>query len=463
MITAALEIINQRAKLPQNQKSENIRDYVEQKKEIFRVEMKYRILKDEREKIKKRISSKEAAFKRVEELLEYDYKRFTDHMEKNKNSKEEAIAQANKESQEKKEKESEIKQLDQRKAAITAEISRNEEYLEILKKHKEFLDSLTPPDWLARQNLNLKQKYESVKQEWILRQNLEDSQESYQDYDMESHESGGTQQSTRKKRLTIDKKSVKIEKKFDELVARGVINVFSEEDEKMYLNSPDQLSSILKELEDNNLFLIELIQEMDHQLEVAKSEFDKFQEKNETRCEELRRDKDHLRANLTTQSAKLNVMTKRISNIENKKESNKASQILKDEIAKCFALMGFEGDSGLQPIEMLKFIENSINHLLNKLTRLRTLNPAKVGKLEQDKEAERRENGREQAQLFKEKKDNEKIVLAQKRAMNPSIKKHGRPQMNKVLIQKKNVEREVKHVQKSEEELIKDFIEETAA
>ena len=65
LITAALEIINQRAKLPQNQKSENIRDYVEQKKEIFRVEMKYRILKDEREKIKKRISSKEAAFKRV--------------------------------------------------------------------------------------------------------------------------------------------------------------------------------------------------------------------------------------------------------------------------------------------------------------------------------------------------------------------------------------------------------------
>lgn len=146
LITAALEIVSQRSKMPQNQKTENTRDYVEQKKEIFRVEMKYRILKEEREKIKKRIANKEQALKRSEELLDQDQKKFTDHMERNKLLKEEAIAQANSEALAKKEKDGEIKQLEQRKAGISAEISRNEEYLEVLKRHKEFVEQLTPPE-----------------------------------------------------------------------------------------------------------------------------------------------------------------------------------------------------------------------------------------------------------------------------------------------------------------------------
>lgn len=463
IITAALEIVNQRGKLPQNQKSENIRDYVEQKKEIFRVEMKYRILKEEREKIKKRISSKEAALKKSEEMLVHDTQKFTDHMERNKILSDEAVAQANLESQAKKDKDVEIKQMDQRKAAITAEISRNEEYLELLKKHKAFIDSLTPPDWRNRLNQNLQQKYELVKQEWVMRQNIEGNTESYLDMDGESQHSGGTQQSARKKKLTGANKIAKLEKKFDELVTRGIIDVFAEDDEKMYFTNPDQLSGILKELEDNNLFLIELIQEMDHQLEVAKSEFNSFQRKIERNCEDLRRNKEQLGGSLRTHGAKLNVMAKRISSIENKKETNKTTQTLKEEIAKCFTLMGFENDSGLQPIEMLKSIENSINSLLNKYTVLRGALPEKISNFEDEKEEERRDKVREHGQLVKEAKDNERIIAAQKRAKDPSIKKIGRPPMKKVLIQQKNIEREVKHVQKSEEELIREFLEETAS
>ena len=463
IITAALEIVNQRAKLPQNQKSENIRDYVEQKKEIFRVEMKYRILKEEREKIYKRISNKEAALKRSEELLLHDTQRFTENIDRNKVLKEEAISQANLETQAKKDKEAEIKQMDQRKAAITAEISRNEEYLESLKKYKSFLDELAPPNWRDRLNKNLQQKYELVKQEWIMRQNIDEAQDSYLDVDAESQHSGGTQQSSRKKRSLAGNKRTKLEKKFDDLVARGIIDVFAEDDEEMYFKNPDELSGMLKELEDNNLFLIELIQEMDHQLEVAKSEFDNLHEDNEKKCEDLRKDKEHLGWNLETHGAKLSLMDRRISSIQSKKESNKTAQILRDEIGRCFAFLSPENDSGLPPIEMLKYIENSINVLLNKLNYLRKKIPDTINKLESQRETDRRDNVRELTQKLKDKNDSDNIIKAQKRAMNPSHKKIGRHEMNKVLIQKKNVEREVKHVQKSEEELIKEFLEETTS
>ncbi|OMJ89977.1 hypothetical protein SteCoe_7765 [Stentor coeruleus] len=459
LISAALEIVSQRAKLPQGQKSENIREYVEQKKEIFRVEMKYRILKEEREKIRKRISNKEAALKRSEEMLTNDYTRFTEHIDKNKRSKEEAINKANQEGQAKKEKETEIKQLEQRKAGITAEISRNEELLESLKKHKEFLDKLTPIDWLKRQKQAHETKYQQVKNEWILKQGLEDSQESLLDAENDSRDSGSNF-SAKKNRQTGGRQAY-LENKFDEFVARGLIDVYSEEDDKMYFTDPDQLSTILKELEDNNLFLIELIQEMDHTLEVAKSELDNFKRKNEKKIEETRREKDSLIQSLNVNKAKLSMMIRRISTIENKKESNKSAQNLRDEIGKCFASLGFENDSGLQPIEMLKVIENQINNLLKDVKFLRITMEEKINKLEQEKETQRREFVREQAQLRKEKDDNIRIAKAQERANNPSIKKIGRNSMKKVLMQKKSIEKEVKCIQKSIEEQIREFIEET--
>lgn len=99
---------------------------------MFLVEMSYRILKEEREKIKKRIESKERALKRSEEMLDADVKTFNDHKETNRQLTEQAVKKTNDEIVAKKEREAEIKHLEQRKAAINAEISRNEDYKEVL-------------------------------------------------------------------------------------------------------------------------------------------------------------------------------------------------------------------------------------------------------------------------------------------------------------------------------------------
>lgn len=459
LITAALEIVNQRSKLPQNQKSENIREYVEQKKEIFRVEMKYRILKDEREKIKDRIQNKQKALKRNEEFLTQDNERFTKHIDDNKKQKDNALKSLNDEIQLKKERDAEIKQLEQRKAAISAEISRNEELLESLKKHKQFLDKLTPADFLAEQEKNLQEAYKRVKADWIREQKNFESMDL--DPEVDSQHSGGTNHSNRKKRP--DQVS-KLEKKFDDLFKRGKIEeVYRQANEKMYFHDERLLLDILKELEDNNLFLIELIQEMDHQLEISKSELDNFKRKREKKWEETIKEKEQLATNLKGNMTKMKVTNKKIQTIQNKKENNRAAQNLKEEIGKFITAIGYENDSGLQPIEMLKIIEDHVNPLLAQLKLLITADVDLFIKLVDEKNEEKKEQRIQEQIERKREEDKIKGQKAKEREERKNPKKLGRQYMNKVLHQKKNVEREVKEVYKTEEELIRDFIEETTS
>ena len=459
LITAALEIVNQRSKLPQNQKSENIREYVEQKKEIFRVEMKYRILKDEREKIKDRIQNKQKALKRNEEFLTQDNERFTGHIDDNKKQKDNALKSLNDEIQLKKERDAEIKQLEQRKAAISAEISRNEELLESLKKHKQFLDKLTPADFLAEQEKNLQEAYKRVKADWIREQKNLESMDL--DPEIDSQHSGGTSHSNRKKKP--DQVS-KLEKKFDDLFKRGKIEeVYRQANEKMYFHDERLLLDILKELEDNNLFLIELIQEMDHQLEISKSELDNFKRKREKKWEETIKEKEQLAANLKANMTKMKVTNKKIQTIQNKKENNRAAQNLKEEIGKFITAIGYENDSGLQPIEMLKIIEDHVNPLLAQLKLLITADVDLFIKLVDEKNEEKKEQRIQEQIERKREEDKIKGQKAKEREERKNPKKLGRQYMNKVLHQKKNVEREVKEVYKTEEELIREFIEETTS
>ena len=270
----------------------------EQKKEMFLVEMHYRILKNEKEKIKQRIANKEQALKRSEEMLDQDTKRFNEHMEKNRIMKDEAISRANSEATAKKEKEAEIKQLEQKKAAISAEINRNEEYLEILKKHKSFLEKLTPAEWLEQRARENQKKYDAMKQEWLIRQKVEDFNESFCPEDSESQLSAGTSNSTAKKRRNSKKKSSIMDMKFEDLVKKGIIELNAGEEELMYFDNPYQLMAMLKELEDNNLFLIEHMQEMEHQLEMMKGEFETLQDKDDSKAEDLKKNKEHLKSTL---------------------------------------------------------------------------------------------------------------------------------------------------------------------
>ena len=86
--------------------------------------------------------------------------------------------------------------------------------------------------------------------------------------------------------------------KFEDLVKKGIIELNAGEEELMYFDNPYQLMAMLKELEDNNLFLIEHMQEMEHQLEMMKGEFETLQDKDDSKAEDLKKNKEHLKSTL---------------------------------------------------------------------------------------------------------------------------------------------------------------------
>lgn len=230
LISAALSIVNNRKNVKQNIfLRECTKDYVDQKKEMFLVEMSNRTLQKEIVKITARCKAKQAALDKSEAFLERDHKGFNDHMERNTKATQDAQDRALKESQAKKDVEANIKIKESEKSTISAEITRNMDMLDGLNKFKVFLDELTPPEWMAQQDEEKKKQYEIIKQTWVTKMLDGDIDESGTFDDNASM--GSSRQVTRE--LTREPtrgmspgkahrlRKADLERKFDDLIASG--------------------------------------------------------------------------------------------------------------------------------------------------------------------------------------------------------------------------------------------------
>ena len=139
LISAALAIVSNRKERKGNIFArENTKDYVDQKKEMFLVEMSNRTLQQEIIKIRSRCKAKQGALDKSEALLERDHKGFNDHMERNTKATQDAQDRALKEAQAKKDVEASIKVKESERSTVQAEITRNLDMLDGLNKYKVF-------------------------------------------------------------------------------------------------------------------------------------------------------------------------------------------------------------------------------------------------------------------------------------------------------------------------------------
>ena len=92
-----------------------------------------------------------------------------------------------------------------------------------------------------------------------------------------SQVSSGTANSRQRARIASrgkkgeSRRSSELSNKFDELVETGQLEV--ELETNMFFDDPKQLLNIFKDIEDDNLFLIELQQDLESENEKIKSEF----------------------------------------------------------------------------------------------------------------------------------------------------------------------------------------------
>jgi hypothetical protein len=461
LINAALEIVGSRKKQTFKPKTDNIRDYVEQKKDLFLDEMSYRILNDEIKKIKLRCTNKEEALKNSAKLLDEDSKGFNDHMEKKRKAAEDVIAKANAEAAEKKKLDQKIKELEGERASITTEISRYNDNLEALEKHRFFLDLLTPQEWKDEQEQKRQNRYRRVKEIWVARQLAEDP-EINQPEETESQLSGNTQGvSARKrptKRQTPEQRKQRLEERFDDLANRGVIDADSEEN-PVYFTDAEQLMNVFKDLEDKSLFLIEQMQTLEHQVETMRHDIHYHGQRSDDRSENLKKNRDHLANTLGYVDGQVISIEQRLKNTEDKAEVTKAGNSLREAISNLYKNLVPDSDSALGPLEKLMVVEALITERLNKIALIEKLDPAHVDDESKRIKSDHRASNRTTKLEAERKRNAERVELAQKRAEAPIFKRYGKPPMFKRVL-RKDKKREVKKVEvKTEDQEIQEFLE----
>lgn len=107
-------------------------------------------------KLEERASQREEALKKSEQMLQEDAQRFDAFLKENDEKVQAAIKKAEVATKAKQDKLQEIKRLNTAIAAIRSELSKYEEQLEDCYKYKNFLDSITPPDFFEEQALRVR-------------------------------------------------------------------------------------------------------------------------------------------------------------------------------------------------------------------------------------------------------------------------------------------------------------------
>lgn len=145
---------------------ENINKYINQKRQMFLIQYALDMKQSEIQRLEILAAKEEAELEKAEKSLEKDSILFDEFLRENDRSSVQALKEAEKETKVKMEKITEIRDLTTQIMNIKSEISRFEDTLQHYKVYKDFLDRLSPKDWLEAQekkHLALKQSKEIAK------------------------------------------------------------------------------------------------------------------------------------------------------------------------------------------------------------------------------------------------------------------------------------------------------------
>ena len=171
-ISSAMHIAKSRVSISREQqrRPQNIKEFVDQKKEMFLVELSFKTVKSEIEELDHKQSRKKTAIETSQAQLEKDGLKLMKFIEKDQiktSKKEKKAKQAMKDYQTLHD---EDKDLDNKINNVRSEISKNKDVLGSLEEHKKFmlaLSSIQNANWVIEQERQKKYKRETVKQRWI--------------------------------------------------------------------------------------------------------------------------------------------------------------------------------------------------------------------------------------------------------------------------------------------------------
>jgi hypothetical protein len=471
IILEAQKIINERRKNRETglHQKEGVLELLEQKKEMFLVEMTVGIIENERKILIQKEDEKREALKKSEEMLEKDFGDFGNYLQNNDQEKKLAISKCEREIEERKRAEFEFKKKKNEETSLKAEKTKNEELIQKYLTNKEFLDSLTPREFIDARERRINEFVEEFRNTWIERELniLEDNQSVITDSTMTKGigsmnarlgNTNNTVPISDRSRLP-NKRTLKqmLEEKFNEKLHKGELDEVEDFrlNQKMYFHHPNQLIEIFAKLEENNLNMIQMMQDAEQNLENLKSTLAQRKKEFDEKIGGLRDNKMQLDKKKNDKENRIRYLEAKRKEDKNNKKKDELLPLTK-KIIDVYVLfredMGSTTDmESMTTLELLAAIEV---HLEKQLKTIKNYNPTLVGEKKKKCEDDRKKRNRIEQKAEDLKRSEEKSKMAALRISQPAKKRKGRLDMGKSApLEKREIIEEVSRDNGEEEDM----------
>ncbi|PNJ36901.1 CFAP100 isoform 4 [Pongo abelii] len=440
-------------KAEKNVEPENMSGYIKQKRQMFLLQYALDVKRREIQRLETLATKEEARLERAEKSLEKDAALFDEFLRENDCSSMQAMRAAEKETKAKIEKILEIRDLTTQIVNIKSEISRFEDTLQHYKVYKDFLYKLSPKEWLEEQE----------KKHSFPKKAKEDS-EAYKESSVNStpgdkgpgikgkassmwaKEGQGTKKSWRFLQTMRLGRSLSYlsspqqgsqpseSSGGDSRGSNSPIPPTQEdtdsdgEEPQLYFTEPQQLLDVFRELEEQNLSLIQNRQEMEETLEELSHTLKHTQIRMDREVNQLKQWVTTMMTSITKEedtAAELELKARVFHFGEYKgDQQDKLLESLNCKVLDVYRhCTGTQQEANLGTVQMLTIIEHQLDELLENLEHVPQV---KIEQAERAKEKERRIRLREEKLQMQKILQEERLQRARARAQAENKKKRGR-------------------------------------
>lgn len=251
IIDAAKNICKERVQFPKDHHSQNAYEFIEQKKEMFLVQLSHNTIKKEIDSLENKIERKVKALDQSKKLLNEDEREVRNYVEENNKNTKNVEEQAEQKMKERKELEEKLKNTEAEITALNYQSSKNnQDTLETLEGHKKFLEELSDVEFLKQNREKTEKKIIALKKEWIAKQLADSKSKGILTKDSTKKDPRRDER-IKMTIITPDMTPAEIDQRFQYCLNNFLVNV--PEDfyhEEIQFKNPNEISQKFSELEE---------------------------------------------------------------------------------------------------------------------------------------------------------------------------------------------------------------------
>jgi hypothetical protein len=231
------------------------------------------------------------------------------------------------------------------------------------------------------------------------------------------------------------------------------LSTIPEEDARLSFDDPSQFMELFANLVEENLFLIQITQEQEQEIEATKNEIMHLEKGMNQQMTSLKEAHGSVLKAIDEKTKRCSVLEQRLKEShDNEQKELPALKKIEEVVGRIY--IGSESEEGQQScLSMLGEIETSIHNYLRIFDEVREIDQSTVYDLAKKRKEARRDEYRERAILNEKIKTEERALKYKQRSENPKARAVGKQIMRKYRPKEKQVRAKVVEINQDEQDL----------